>query len=94
MYEYTVDINNNNKGKMAKINLKWRNPEDVNEKKHRFKAKNLDYEAEISYTNFNKTKDVATARFRLKLYRKFTRCLVETIFPTGLLVLVCSVSLF
>ena len=76
---------------MAKINLRWRN---INEKEHEFEAKNLDYQAEISYTNFNKTRDVATAKFRLKLYRKFTRCLVETIFPTGLLVLVCSVSLF
>ena len=79
---------------MAKINLRWRNPEHINEKENIFEAKNLDYEAKISYTNFNKTRGVATAQFRLKLYRKFTRCLVETIFPTGLLVLVCSVSLF
>ena len=70
------------------ISLAWQ--ESAYEKEQPcFQADNLDYHAEIAY----KTNGTQKAQFELKLVRKFVRCLVETIFPTALLVLVCSVSL-
>ena len=52
-----------------------------------FEAENLDYEAVVTYNGQK------TVEFQLKLVRKFGRCLIETILPTTLLVLVCSVSI-
>ena len=72
------------------ISLAWQESTYVKEQPC-FQADNLDYHAEISYKTQNATKK---AQFELKLVRKFVRCLVETIFPTALLVLVCSVSLY
>ena len=69
-------------GKYSQILVTW----DFKGKPH-FEAENLDYDAEISFKNLK-----TTAGIELKLTRKFTRCLVEIILPTALLVLVCSVS--
>ena len=58
-----------------------------------FEAENLDYEAVLTYKNLTKSNGIKTVQFQLKLVRKFGRCLIETILPTTLLVLVCSVSI-
>ena len=54
-----------------------------------FEAENLDYDAEITYENLKDQN--GTVQFQLILVQKFGRCLVETILPTTLLVLVTSV---
>ena len=81
-YEYSVQNTNGDRGKNIQLFLAW----DIKGKPH-FEAENLDYDAEISFKNLK-----TTAGIELKLTRKFTRCLVEIILPTALLVLVCSVS--
>ena len=52
-------------------------------------AENMDYDAEIKHENLKEPN--GTVQFQLILVRKFGRCLVETILPTTLLVLVSSV---
>ena len=95
-FEYTVQRNNHEKGRFAKIHLRWHsnNPIKKDNGKLIFQAKNLDYTAEISYTNVTRPRRPSTIQLQLKMFRKFTRCLVENILPTGLLVLVCSVSIW
>ena len=87
-YQYKVQDSNIEEGKVAQIHLRW------NSCKYKcgrilFEAENLDYDAEITYENLKEQN--GTVQFQLKLVRKFGRCLVETILPTTLLVLVSSV---
>ena len=90
-FKYKVQNTNGEMGSQTIISLDWR----LSNNQPWFEAENLDYDAEISYKTLNDTANKAhICIVELKLVRKFVRCLVEIIFPTALLVLVCSVSLY
>ena len=91
-YEYRVQENNLEEGNIAMIHLIWKSFK-YKSGGEIFEAENLDYEAVVTYKNLTRSNGQKTVEFQLKLVRKFGRCLIETILPTTLLVLVCSVSI-
>ena len=75
----------------TQLKLNWVDVEDDNFRPQFF-ADNLDYHAEIKFNNVKYKNEYEEAHFEIKLVRKFWKSFVETIFPTSLLVLVCTVS--